>query len=165
MRLALVAGSAALLALAHIGYAAEEEKDSRPEGEKAEFYLPENPEYTIVDSVLDSIRFTMEKTLRLNEKGHLVSISSFVNPEGEIMGWHDFGNLEGPGWAANAVGGAYEIHALGGFLGKKAWQEKALLILDHVLDDGFIEENTGFIKGYRITAHGLKTTESSNPSP
>ena len=37
------------------------------------------------------------------------------------MGWHDFGNLEGPGWAANAVGGAWEIYALGGFLHKTDW--------------------------------------------
>jgi hypothetical protein len=70
------------------------------------FHVPENPNYTIVDSVKDSIRFTTTKTLRLDVRGHLVSISSFVNPEGEVMGWHDFGNLEGPGWAANAVGRA-----------------------------------------------------------
>lgn len=30
-------------------------------------------------------------------KGRRVSISSFVYPEGEVMAWHDFGNLEGPG--------------------------------------------------------------------
>ena len=38
------------------------------------------------------------------------------------MGWHDFGNLEGPGWAANAVGGAYEIYTMGDFLHKPEWQ-------------------------------------------
>lgn len=124
------------------------------------FYLPADPGYTIVESVLDSLRFTLEKTLQRDAKGHLVSISSFVNPEGEIMGWHDFGNLEGPGWAANAVGGAHEIWSFGRFLGKRDWQEKALSILDHVLDCGFIDERTGFIKGYRITEHGLRTTES-----
>jgi hypothetical protein len=118
------------------------------------FYVPENPNYTVVDSVKDSIRFTVSKTLRPDDRGHLVSISSFVNPEGEVMGWHDFGNLEGPGWAANAVGGAWEIHRFGRFLGRLDWQTNALAILDHVLECGFIEESSGFIRGYRETTTG-----------
>ncbi len=118
------------------------------------FYVPENPEYTITDSVVDSIRFTLEKTLRPDDRGHLVSISSFVDPQGKVMGWHDFGNLEGPGWAANAAGGAYEIYTLGGFLQKPDWQTKALRILDHVLQGGFIDRKTGLIRGYRETTTG-----------
>ncbi|MCX6905821.1 MAG: hypothetical protein NTW03_20535 [Verrucomicrobia bacterium] len=118
------------------------------------FYVAENPRLTVVDSVLDSIRFTLTKTLQRDAKGHLVSISSFVNPEGEIMGWHDFGHLEGPGWAANAVGGAWEIYTLGEFLGKRDWQSNALEILDHVLEGGFIDEQTGFIRAYRETTTG-----------
>lgn len=118
------------------------------------FYVPENPRYTVVSSVVDSIRFTLTKTLKPDAKGHLVSISSFVDPEGQVMGWHDFGNLEGPGWAANAVGGAWEIHALGGFLRRPDWQEQARHILDHVLEGGFLEEQTGFIRAYRETTTG-----------
>ena len=53
------------------------------------FYVPENPAYTIVDSVKDSLRFTLGKTLAAGPCGHLVSRSSFVNPEGDVMGWHD----------------------------------------------------------------------------
>lgn len=120
----------------------------------APFHLPADPVYSIVDSVRDSLRFTLDKTLKRGECGHLVSISSFVNPEGEIMGWHDFGHLEGPGWAANAVGGAWEIHRWGTFLGKPDWQSNALAILDHVLDCGFLDETTGFIRGYRETTTG-----------
>jgi len=120
----------------------------------AAFYLPADPAYTIVESVLDSLRFTLDKTLQRGECGHLVSISSFVNPQGEIMGWHDFGHLEGPGWAANAVGGAWEIHRWGDFLGRADWQVKALAILDHVLDCGFLDEPTGFIRSYRKTTTG-----------
>lgn len=67
------------------------------------------------------------------------------------MGWHDFGHLEGPGWAANAVGGAWEIYIAGRFFGRSDWQRSALDILDHVLDCGFIDERTGFIRGYRET--------------
>ncbi|MGB2823704.1 MAG: hypothetical protein WBF17_22170, partial [Phycisphaerae bacterium] len=103
---------------------------------------------------LDSVRFTLTKTLRRDKAGHLVSISSFVDPAGEVMGWHDFGNLEGPGWAANAVGGAYEIYTLGELLGKGEWQQKAVSILDHVLDGGFLDEKTGFLHGYRKTTTG-----------
>ena len=94
------------------------------------FYLPENPDYTIVQSALDSVRFTLGKTLRPDDQGGLMSISSFVDPQGNVMGWHDFGHLEGPGWAANAVGGAQEIDALSRFLGQAEGQEKALRILD-----------------------------------
>lgn len=127
---------------------------SSPYAAADDFYLAENPRYTIVDSVRDSLRFTLDKTLRRVGCGHLVSISSFVNPEGEVMGWHDFGHLEGPGWAANAVGGAWEIYRWGGFLGRSDWQSNAMSILDHVLDCGFLDEQTGFIRGYRITTNG-----------
>ena len=118
------------------------------------FHVRENPRYGIVESARDSLRFTLTKTLRRDERGHLVSISSFVDPEGQVMGWHDFGNLEGPGWAANAVGGAFEIYTLGRFLGEEQWQAKALAILDHVLDGGFLDPKTGFIIGYRETTSG-----------
>ncbi len=115
------------------------------------FYVPENPKYTIVHSSLDSLRFTVDKTLRQNDAGHLESISSFVDPEARVMQWHDFGNLEGPGWAANAVGGAYEIYLWGQFLDRSDWKDKALGIVDHVLEDGFVDRDTGFIRGYRLT--------------
>ena len=118
------------------------------------FYVPENPHYTIGESALDSLRFTADKTLQPDVHGHLVSISSFVDSDGQVMGWHAFGNLEGPGWASNAVGGAYELYSMGAFLHRPEWQRKALSILDHVLDDGFIDPNTGFIRGYRVTTTG-----------
>jgi hypothetical protein len=116
----------------------------------AGFYLPEDPEYTILDSAADSVRFVIERTL-VEYKGHLSSKSSFVDKDGNIMGWHDFGNLEGPGWAANAVGGAYELHEFGRYRKDPALQRTAIRLLDHVLENGFINYETGFITGYRIT--------------
>jgi hypothetical protein len=113
------------------------------------FYLPENPSYTILDSVRDSVRFA-EFTL-IPYKGHLCSKSSFVDKDGNVMGWHDFGNLEGPGWAANAVGGAYEIYLFARHIRNPSLAQKALSLLDHVLEDGFIDYETGFITGYRET--------------
>ena len=154
--LSVVAGIAALMAFGAAAGAA----DAPVAGE---FYVPENPRYTIVDSVVDSLRFTVEKTLTRCEKGHLASISSFVDPDANVMGWHDFGYLEGPGWAANAVGGAYEIYLFGGFLGKKDWQDKALLVLDHVLGCGFIDEETGFITPYRMTPEGIAAKKPASP--
>ena len=71
--------------------------------------------------------------------------------DGKVMGWHDFGNLEGPGWAANAVGGAYELFMFAEHNKDSSLAEKALLLLDHVLEDGFIDYKTGFITGYRDT--------------
>jgi len=117
------------------------------------FYVPENPVYTIVASARDSARFTLGKTLKQGPCKHLTAISSFVNPEGEVMSWHDFGNLEGPGWAANAVGGAWELYRFGSFLGEPDSQNSALSIVDHVLECGFVS-STGFIRGYRETTTG-----------
>jgi hypothetical protein len=123
-------------------------------GAGSEFHVPADPDYSIVESALDSLRFTLTKTVRADDRGHLVSISSFVTQDAEVMGWHDFGHLEGPGWAANALGGAWEIHAMGRFLSRPDWQTNALRILDHVLDCGFVDESTGFIRGYRETTTG-----------
>ena len=80
--------------------------------------------------------------------GHLRAKSSFVKPDGEIMHWHDFGDLEGPGWAANAVGGAHLLWRWGRTLGDESIQASALALLDHVLDDGFIDAESGFIRPY-----------------
>ncbi len=113
------------------------------------FYLPENPKYTILDSARDSVRFA-EGTL-VPFDGKLACKSSFVDKDGNIMGWHDFGNLEGPGWAANAVGGAYELYLFARHIRDPALAKKAILLLDHVLEDGFIDYQTGFITGYRLT--------------
>lgn len=116
----------------------------------APFSLPADPTYTLLDSAKDSVRFTVERTF-VEHNGHLASKSSFVDKDGNIMGWHDFGNLEGPGWAANAAGGAYELYAFGLHTKDTALREKALSLLDHVLEDGFIDYDTGFITGYRET--------------
>jgi hypothetical protein len=119
----------------------------------AEFCLPENPSYTIEQSMADSLRFTVERTLMPCKSG-LCSRSSFVDADGTPMLWHDFGPLEGPGWASNAVGGAYEVYRYGRYAHNGRYCTIALAILDHVLQDGFIDETTGFIRGYRHTGTG-----------
>jgi hypothetical protein len=80
--------------------------------------------------------------------GRLRAKSSFVKPDGEIMHWHDFGDLEGPGWAANAVGGAHLLWRWARYVGDVMMEAAALALLDHVLEDGFIDAETGFIRPY-----------------
>jgi hypothetical protein len=114
----------------------------------ARFYVPENHQYTILDSLHDSVRFARHCLVPYH--GHLSASSSFVDPNGTPMLWHSFGPLEGPGWAANAVGGAFELHWYGRVMGQPDVQVQALGLLDHVLDDGFVDWTTGFVKPYRL---------------
>jgi len=116
------------------------------------FYLPENPHYTILDSLHDSVCFA--RHCLVPHRGHLCAVSTFVDPAGTPMTWHDFGVLEGPGWAANAVGGAFELYQYGRIMGESAVQREALALLDHVLEDGFINWGTGFITPYRHIPSG-----------
>ncbi|MGD8237323.1 MAG: hypothetical protein PVH68_02110, partial [Armatimonadota bacterium] len=82
-------------------------------------------------------------------EGHACATSTFVDDTGEPQPWHDFGVLEGPGWAANAVGGAQELYGFARFTDDETLADTALSLLDHVLQGGFIDYDTGFIRGYR----------------
>ena len=120
---------------------------------RSTFYVPENPRYTIFDSSADSLRFTLTRCMT-TYRGHACSTSSFVDPDGKPMLWHDFGPLEGPGWAANALGGAWELLRWSRFTGNDEMKRTALSIVDHVLNNGFIDENTGLIRSYRHIPRG-----------
>ncbi len=74
--------------------------------------------------------------------------SSFVTPDGSPMRWHEFGDLDGPGWAANSVGGAHLLYRWGVFCHDEMIQETALKLLDHILEDGFIDHGSGLIYPY-----------------
>lgn len=112
------------------------------------FYVAENPAYTVFDSASDSLRFTLNRCLT-RCRGHACATSSFVDAQGEIMAWHDFGPLEGPGWAANAVGGAWEMIRWARFTGHPRLEATGWSVVDHVLENGFIDARTGLIRGYR----------------
>ncbi len=121
------------------------------------FYLSADQHYSIVDSLHDSVRFARHCLTpyrnslrgRAEERSHLTQVATFVDPDGTPMLWHDFGILEGPGWASNAIGGATNLYQYGRFMGHPEVQRDAIAVLDHVLDDGFIDWETGFITGYR----------------
>ncbi len=112
--------------------------------------LIENPDYTIFDSLIDSVRFIQNQCIT-EYNNHACVISNFVNEKGEPQLWHDFGPLEGPGWAANTIGGAYELHELGRFTHDENLITLSLSLLDHILEDGFIDFESGYIYGYRHT--------------
>jgi hypothetical protein len=103
-------------------------------------------ENILFESARDSVRFAL--TCLEPVDGRLRAISSFVNTQAEIMHWHDFGDLEGPGWAANALGGAHLLYRWGAFTGDAAVQDQAVLLVEHVLEDGFIDFQSGFIRPY-----------------
>lgn len=100
-------------------------------------------------SARDSVRFAV-RCLERTPEGRRRAVSSFVDPDAAIMHWHDFGDLEGPGWAANALGGALLLTSWACFEDSPELRETALGLLDHVLEDGFLEPD-GFIRGYRVT--------------
>ncbi len=115
------------------------------------YYLAEKDSSGILQSAYKSIRFTVDRTL-VPYNDHLSCKSSFVDTNGNFpagLDWHPFVKLEGPGWAANAVGGAFEIYSFGDYFGDSNLVNKALFVLDHILQDGFINDSTGFIIGYR----------------
>ena len=111
-----------------------------------EIYMTKHvPTKTLFESAHDSVRFAHSCLEQI--ENNLRAKSSFVDPQGNIMHWHDFGDLEGPGWAANAVGGAHLLYRWGIFLSDETLQQAALKLLDHVLEDGFIQPD-GFIWPY-----------------
>jgi hypothetical protein len=112
--------------------------------------VPEDPDCGVLQSAAESVGFATSACLTEHE-GHLCAKSTFVDPKGDPQPWHDFGVLEGPGWAANALGGAHELHAFGKFTGDERLVRIALSLLDHVIECGFIDRETGFIRGYRHT--------------
>ena len=111
------------------------------------FFRSASKEYTIVDSVKDSLRFTTRRCLTVYQ-GNLCATSTFVDPDGDPALWHEFGGLEGVGWAANAVGGAYEILWFARLFHDPRLKAIGTSVLYHALEGGFFQED-GTVKGYR----------------
>jgi len=118
-----------------------------------QFYVPEDPAYVIFASMRDAIRFIINYTLEEYE-GNLRCKSTFVDYLGRPQLWHPFGGVEGVGWGANAVGGAWELYKYGEFSRDERVKNVALSVLRHCLDSGFVNYETGFITPYRDTDNG-----------
>ncbi|MBI1390554.1 MAG: hypothetical protein GC154_19150 [bacterium] len=112
-----------------------------------EFYRPADPHHTIVDSLRDSLRFTTRHCLT-TYRGNLCATSTFVDPNAQPAHWHEFGDIEGVGWAANAVGGALLILKYAKFFNDARMSAIGRSILFHALEGGFFH-NDGRVTPYR----------------
>ncbi|GIV16998.1 MAG: hypothetical protein KatS3mg022_2433 [Armatimonadota bacterium] len=83
------------------------------------------------ESAEQSIRFALHCLTPCD--GHLRAISTFVNPQGEPQMWHDFGPLEGPGWAANSLGGASVLLRYGKTFGREDCTRAGNALIEHTL--------------------------------
>jgi hypothetical protein len=116
------------------------------------FYLPADPGFTIVDSIKASVRFANHCLVPEGED--LRANSTFVDPDGVPALWHEFGSLEGVGWAANAVGGANELIQFARFFKDAKVEENAGKLLRHAAYGGFVDMQTGFMRPYRDPSNG-----------
>lgn len=83
------------------------------------------------ESAEQSIRFALHCLTPC--EGHLRATSTFVNPQGEQQMWHDFGPLEGPGWAANSLGGASVLLCYGKAFGREDCIRAGNALIEHTL--------------------------------
>jgi len=88
-------------------------------------------ENTLRQSAELSIRFALHCLTPCD--GHLRATSTFVNPQGEPQLWHDFGPLEGPGWAANSLGGASVLLGYGKAFGREDCVRAGNALIEHTL--------------------------------
>ena len=86
---------------------------------------------TLRQSSEQSVRFALHCLTPCD--GHLRATSSFVNPHGEPQMWHDFGPLEGPGWAANSLGGASVLLRYGNAVGRRDYSHAGNALIEHTL--------------------------------
>ncbi len=86
---------------------------------------------TIRHSAEESVRFALYCLTPCD--GHLRANSTFVNPNGEPQMWHDFGPLEGPGWASNSLGGASVLLRYGKTFGREDCVRAGNALIAHTL--------------------------------
>lgn len=126
------------------------------------FYLPEDPDYTVVQSALDSVRF-LRRVSRRDKDGHLVCPSVDATADGEPARYR--GRLmEGTGYCADSVYGARMLVRAGRVLERPELEAMGFSYLDHVLGQGFFDDPVVPICLYRDTETGryLHNLEARN---
>ncbi len=86
---------------------------------------------TLAHSAEESVRFALHCLVPCD--GHLRASSTFVDPAGEPQMWHDFGPLEGPGWAGNSLGGASVLLRYGKVSGREDCVHAGNALIAHTL--------------------------------
>jgi hypothetical protein len=115
-------------------------------------YLPDDPDYTLVDSVRDSVRFA-HYCLQPGNHGKWHARSSAVDRSGTPIDGHPLARLEGPGLEGSALGGALTLYSWSKFDQNHILEKVALGLLDHVLDDGFVQRD-GPVRAFRDVQTG-----------
>jgi hypothetical protein len=116
------------------------------------FYLPEDPDYTIVDGALDSVRFLFHVSDR-DKEGRLLCRSIDATPDGRLARYR--GRLmEGVGYCADSVFGAHVLVRLGRVTGRPEFETAGMSYLDHALAAGFFDDVHLPVRLYRDTESG-----------
>lgn len=116
------------------------------------FYLPENPDYTIVQSALDSARFALA-VCEPAADGGLVCCSVDALPDGSLVRFR--GRLvEGVGYCADSVFAAHRLIRFGRLLGRKDIEQGGQRLAQHVLAAGFFDHPDLPVLLYRDTESG-----------
>ena len=115
------------------------------------FYLPEDPDYTIVDSALDSVRF-VRAVSEPDADGNLYCRSVDASPDGLVPYRGRF--MEGVGYCADSVFGAQYLVRFGRAVGRPELETMGWSYLDHALRGGFFDHQDVPVRLYRDTETG-----------
>lgn len=115
------------------------------------FYLPEDPDYTIVDSALDSIRFVRAMS-EPDPDGKLYCRSVDASPDGLVRYRDRF--MEGVGYCADSVFGAHYLVRFGRATSRAELEAMGWSVLDHALSGGFFDDHDVPVRLYRDTETG-----------
>ena len=117
------------------------------------FYLPEDADYTVVASALDSIRF-LRHISQHDDAGLLLCASVDAISSGELERYR--GRLmEGTGYCADSVFGSRMLVRAGRALERPELEEMGWSYLDHVLATGFFDDPTVPVMLYRDLETGV----------
>jgi hypothetical protein len=116
------------------------------------FYLPEDPDYTVVQSALDTVRF-LRAVSDHDDHGRLRCRSVDATPDAALARYRDR-LMEGVGYCADTILGAHMLVRLGRVLERPELEAMAFSYLDHTLEAGFFDDERLPIRLYRDTETG-----------
>jgi hypothetical protein len=116
------------------------------------FYLPEDPDYTVVASALDSVRFVRHISQHDNA-GRLFCASVDAGPDGALLRYRNR-LMEGTGYCADSVFGSHMLIRAGRVLERPELEEIGWSYLDHTLAAGFFDDPVVPVRLYRDVETG-----------
>ncbi|HSS67390.1 MAG TPA: hypothetical protein VLK34_02480, partial [Nocardioidaceae bacterium] len=116
------------------------------------FYLPEDPEYTVVDSALDSVRFLLHVSER-DANGHLMCRSIDAMSDGSQPAYRGR-MIDGVGYCADSVFATQVLVRLGRAIGRPELERAGFSYLEHALETGFFDQSGHPVVMYRDVESG-----------